>query len=100
MIVTSGMVIIGITQLRDLLPEDRGGNGEGFQPRHLLGGMAATTMLLLFGEVAPELAKAFAVMTAVIAFVYSGAGIAESFFVGQEEKPRRKPRKPPTRRNR
>lgn len=83
-IVTCGAVVIGITTLRDMLPPERGGKGEGFQPTHLLGGMAATTMLLLAGQGAPQVAKAFAIMTATIAFLYSGANMAEQFFTGQE----------------
>ena len=82
-IVTCGAVVIAVTQARDMLPPERGGTGEGFQPRHLLGGMAATTLLLLAGEFAPELAKAFAIMTATIAFLYSGANILEDFFQGE-----------------
>lgn len=84
-IVTSGAVVIGVTTLRDMLPPERGGLGIGFQPRHLIGGMAATTFLLLAGEAAPELAKAFAIMTATIAFLYGGANIMESFFLGTDE---------------
>lgn len=83
-IVTCGAVVITVTTLRDMLPPERGGLGDGFQPRHLLGGMAATTILLLLGEPAPELAKAFAIMTATVAFLYGGANIMESFFLGQE----------------
>ncbi len=84
-IVTAGAVVIATTTLRDMLPPERGGLGVGFQPKHLLGGMAATTLLLLAGEAAPELAKAFAVMTATIAFLYGGANIMESFFLGTNE---------------
>lgn len=84
LIVTSGAVVIGISTLRDMLPPERGGLGTGFQPRHLLGGMAATTLMLLLGEGAPELAKAFAVMTATVAFLYEGAGMMEQFFAIQE----------------
>lgn len=86
-IVTSGAVVIAVTTARDMLPPERGGTGEGFQPRHLLGGMAATTLLLLAGEGAPELAKAFAVMTATVAFLYGGANILEAFFI--EDAPKR-----------
>lgn len=83
-IVTCGAVVIATTTLRDMLPPERGGLGEGFQPTHLLGGMAATTLLLLLGEAAPELAKAFAIMTATVAFLYGGANILEDFFQGPE----------------
>lgn len=89
-IVTCGAVVIGVTTLRDMLPPERGGLGDGFQPRHLLGGMAATTLLLLAGEGAPELAKAFAIMTATIAFLYGGANILEKFFIDGEQKRSRK----------
>lgn len=84
-IVTCGAVVVTTTTLRDMLPPERGGIGIGFQPRHLLGGMAATTLLLLLGEPAPELAKAFAIMTATVAFLYGGANIMESFFLGTDE---------------
>lgn len=88
-IVTSGAVVIAVTTARDMLPPERGGTGEGFQPRHLLGGMAATTLLLLAGEAAPELAKAFAIMTATVAFLYGGANILEAFF-NEEQKGHKK----------
>lgn len=83
-IVTGGAVVIAVTTLRDMLPPERGGTGAGFQPRHLLGGMAATTLLLLVGEAAPETAKGFAVVMATVAFLYSGANIMESFFTGAD----------------
>lgn len=83
-IVTSGAVVIATTTLRDMLPPERGGKGEGFQPRHLLGGMAATTLLLLLGQGAPEIAKAFAITSATVMFVYSGANIMEAFFTGAD----------------
>jgi hypothetical protein len=85
-IVTCGAVVIAVTTARDFLPPERGGLGTGFEPKHLLGGMAATTLLLLAGEGAPELAKAFAVMTATVAFLYGGANILETFFFGEEQK--------------
>lgn len=79
-ILTCGAVVIATTTVRDMLPPERGGLGVGFQPKHLLGGMAATTLLLLAAEGAPELAKAFAIMTATVAFLYGGANILEDFF--------------------
>lgn len=90
-IVLSGAIVIATTTLRDMLPPERGGLGDGFQPTHLLGGMAATTLLLIAGEGAPELAKAFAIMSATVAFLYGGANILETFFQGPPDK--RKARK-------
>ena len=89
-IVTCGAVVIAVTTARDILPPERGGLGEGFQPRHLLGGMAATTLLLLAGEAAPELAKAFAIMTATVAFLYGGANVLEAFFFQDTDERNRK----------
>lgn len=88
-IVTCGAIVIATTTLRDMLPPERGGLGTGFEPTHLLGGMAATTLLLLAGNGAPELAKAFAIMSATVAFLYGGANIVETFFQGPPERKRK-----------
>lgn len=79
-ILTCGGIVIATVTLRDLLPPERGGSAQGFVPKHLLGGMAATTLLLVAGMGAPELAKGFAIIMATVSFLYSGANVMESFF--------------------
>lgn len=78
-IVTCAFVTIGSTVASDVMPKKYGGRGTGYDFRHIIGGMAAFTLLLLMAKFAGSLASAFAIMTAVIAFLYNGAPLLEKF---------------------
>lgn len=78
-IVTAAFVTIGSTVAADVMPPKYGGSGKGFDFRHIIGGMAAFTLLLILGQFAGSLAVAFAIMLAVISLLTKGAPVLEAF---------------------
>lgn len=78
-ILSCAFVTIGSTVASDIMPVKYGGQAKGFDFRHIIGGTAAFTLLLMLGQFADNLAMAFAIMVATIAFLYNGAPLLEAF---------------------
>jgi hypothetical protein len=82
-IITAAFVTIGSTVASDVMPKKYGGSGHGIDMRHVIGGMAAFTLLLLMEKGAPSLASAFAILIGTIAFLYNATPLLERFFTGK-----------------
>lgn len=85
-IITCAFVTIASTVGSDVMPKQYGGREHGFDFRHILGGMAAFTLLLIADKGAPKVASSFAILIATIAFLYNGTPLLERFFTGKVTK--------------
>lgn len=82
-IITCAFVTIASTTASDVMPKKYGGRATGFDFRHIIGGMAAYTLLLVAAKGAPKVASSFAILIATIAFLYNGTPLLERFFTGK-----------------
>jgi hypothetical protein len=82
-IITSAFVTMASTTASDVMPKKYGGRETGFDFRHIIGGLAAFTLLLLMEKGAPNLASSFAILIGTIAFLYNGTPLLERFFTGK-----------------